>query len=101
MWRSWWTRRRAAFARTRFTNAWWRRGSPARNEPAGGGDGEAGLVGRSSADVSTVGARAVAVAAVRLGRWAPRRRAQDVSVLRLAGLVAVPGGDPGVGPDHG
>ena len=57
----------------------------------------------ASSAVSAVDHRAGAVAAVRLGRRADRVRprwpaAADVAVLRVVGVVAVPGGDPDLGP---
>lgn len=55
------------------------------------------MVVGSSAGVPAVVSGAGAVAAVRLGRRTAHRRAQDV-VLRLAGLVPLPGCDPGLGP---
>ena len=48
-------------------------------------------------DVSAVGAGAGAVVAVRLGQGPGSAADEDVAVLRLAGVVAVPGGDPGLG----
>jgi len=38
------------------------------------------------------------VAAAGLGRWPADRRVEDPAVLGVAGLVAVPGGDPRLGP---
>ena len=68
--------------------------------------GQGGVAGRASAPVPAVDHRAGAVAAVRLGRRADRVRARrpaaaDVAVLRVAGVVAVPGGDPDLGPHAG
>ena len=61
------------------------------------------VCGRASSAVPAVDHRAGAVAAVRLGRRTDRVRtrrpaAADVAVLRVAGVVAVPGRDPDLGP---
>jgi hypothetical protein len=48
-----------------------------------------------------MGAGAGDVVPVRLGRRTHDLRSQDLSVLRLVGVVPVPGGDPDVGQDDG
>ena len=58
----------------------------------GGGGGEGELSGRAAAGVSAVDPGAGDVGAVGLGTGPTRRRAGDEPVLRLAGVVPVPGG---------
>ena len=72
-----------------------------RDHASGGGGGEDGLPGRPPADVPTLGTGAGNVAAVRLGRRAAGGRSSHVPVLRLAGLVTVPGGAADLGPQAG
>ena len=66
---------------------------------ARGRRGQGQLAGRAAAGVPAVAARARAVAAVRLGHRTTDRRAGHAAVLRVAGLVEVPGRAPGPGPD--
>ena len=70
-------------------------------DPACGGCGEEGVAGRASAGVSAVDPRAGFVVAVRLGRRAADRWTAVVVVLRVAGLVPVPGHHPGLGATPG
>ena len=59
----------------------------------GGGRGEGELSGRAAAGVSAVDPGAGDVGAVGLGSGPDGRRPGDEPVLRLAGVVPVPGGD--------
>ena len=69
------------------------------HDAACGRDGAGGVQGRAGAGAPAVGDRAGDVAAVRLRRRAGDRRDEDDPVLRVAGLVAVPGGARVAGQD--
>ena len=73
------------------------------HDPAGGGRGEGELAGRADPGAPAVAARAGDVGAVRLRRRPAGGGRADPAVLRLAGLVALPGGaaDPGQDAAHG
>ena len=70
-------------------------------DPAGGRGGEGGLAGGPAAALPAVGAGAGDVAAVGLGRRAADRGRKTQLFCGVAGLVPVPGGDPGLGPAAG
>ena len=67
-------------------------------DPAGGRGGEGGLAGGQAKALPALDTRAGDVAAVGLGRRAADQRPEDAAVRGVAGLVPVPGGDPGLGP---
>ncbi len=69
------------------------------HHPPGGRAGEGGLPVGAGAGAPAVDHRAGAVAAVRLRRRPGRRRGEDGAVLRVAGLVPVPGGAAAAGQD--
>ena len=65
------------------------------HHPQGGGRGQEGLSGRAAAHLPAVGARAGDVVPVRLRTGPGGGREADAAVLRLAVVVAVPGGEAG------
>lgn len=69
---------------------------PGADHPAGGRVGQARPTARPGPGAPAVGDRAGVVAAARLRRWPGHRRSPDDPVLRVGGLVAVPGGPTAV-----
>jgi len=91
----WVERSGAGSARTWPTASWpgWAMRLGA-DHPPGGRSGEAGLAGREPSGLPAVDSRAGPVVAVGLGRRATGGGPAEVVVVRVAGLVAVPGGLP-------